>query len=51
MSFAMLVGFVLGVIASFGGSAVVASYMLLAGVRDRDEIGKIGAGATIRNDE
>ena len=50
MSFAMLVGFALGIIAAFGGSAVVASYVLLAEVRDRDEIGKISA-VTIRNDE
>ena len=36
MSFAMLVGFVLGVIAAFSGSAIVCSYILLADVRDRD---------------
>jgi hypothetical protein len=38
MSFAMLIGFIMGIIAAFSGSAIVCSYVLLADVRDRDEI-------------
>ena len=40
MSFAMLIGFVLGGMITMGASAVVSSYALLVDCRARDEIGK-----------
>jgi hypothetical protein len=43
MSFAMLIGFILGGMITMGAGAVVSSYSLLVDCRARDETGKIPA--------